>query len=143
MEITYRGVVYPAQTDAMGHMTVQYYVAAFDQAFWHLIHSLGYNANWRFERQEGWADVHYEIDYRAELKAGDLFKVASTVTKVGKSSLITHHQMYSADDELCAEIKMTSVYFDLEQRASKSIPNEIKDTALSRIQLPSDPHTHI
>jgi acyl-CoA thioester hydrolase len=133
MEITYRGVVYPAQSDAMGHMTVQYYVAAFDQAFWHLIHSLGYNADWRFDRNEGWADVHYEIDYRAELKVGDLFKVGSTVVKVGNSSIITHHQMFSANDELCAEIKMTSVYFDLKQRAAKPIPPSIKQTALSRI----------
>ncbi|AVF54860.1 acyl-CoA thioesterase [Pseudomonas sp. 17391] len=138
MEITYRGVVYPAQTDAMGHMTVQYYVAAFDQAFWHLIHSLGYNADWRFERKEGWADVRYEIDYRAELKVGDLFKVASMVKKVGNASIVTHHQMFSANDELCAEIQMTSVYFDLEQRTSKAIPNAIKEAAMSRIQLPSD-----
>ena len=36
----YRGVVYPAQCDAMGHMNVQYYVAAFDQAMWHLAHEL-------------------------------------------------------------------------------------------------------
>jgi len=138
MEITYRGVVYPAQTDAMGHMTVQYYVAAFDQAFWHLIHSLGYNADWRFKRHEGWADVRYEIDYRAELKVGDLFKVASTVKEVGNASIVTHHQMFSANDELCAEIQMTSVYFDLEQRTSKAIPNAIKEAAVSRIQLPSD-----
>lgn len=133
MEITYRGVVYPAQTDAMGHMTVQYYVAAFDQAFWHLIHLLGYNADWRLERKEGWADVRYEIDYRAELKVGDLFKVASSIIKVGNASIVTQHKMFNAGDELCAEIQMTSVYFDLEQRTSKAIPNAIKEAAMVRI----------
>jgi acyl-CoA thioester hydrolase len=133
MEITYRGVVYPAQTDAMGHMTVQYYVAAFDQAFWHFIHSLGYNPDWRIERNEGWADVRYEIDYKSELRVGDLFKVASKVIKVGRSSIVTQHQMHNVNDELCAEIQMTSVYFDLEQRSSKAIPSAIKEAALSRI----------
>ena len=39
---TFRGVVYPAQCDAMGHMNVQHYVAAFDQAMWHLVHEIGY-----------------------------------------------------------------------------------------------------
>jgi acyl-CoA thioester hydrolase len=134
METTYRGVVYPAQTDAMGHMTVQYYVAAFDQAFWHQIASLGYNPDWRLERREGWADVRYEIDYRAELKVGDLFSVSSKVIKVGRSSLVTHHSLLNNALQLCAEITMTSVYFDLEQRVSKEIPNNIKLSALEWLE---------
>lgn len=134
MEATCRGVVYPAQTDAMGHMTVQYYVAAFDQAFWHFISSLGYDMDWRFELQEGWADVHYEIDYREELKAGDLYSVYSDVVKIGKSSLITHHRMMDKDGVLCAEIKMTSVYFDLKYRVSKEIPEVIRTAALNLLE---------
>jgi acyl-CoA thioester hydrolase len=129
MEATFKGVVYPSQTDAMGHMTVQYYVAAFDQAFWHLIASLGYNPQWRIDRQEGWADVRYEIDYRDELKNGDLFTVYSTVLQVGRSSLTTHHRMLNINKEVCAEIVMKSVYFDLKNRASKPIPSEIKNFA--------------
>ena len=134
METSYRGVVYPAQTDAMGHFTVQYYVAAFDQAFWHFIASLGYNPDWRIERKEGWADVRYEIDYRDELKVGDLFHVRSKVIKVGRSSLITHHALLNNASTLCAEILMTSVYFDLEKRISKEIPSSIKTSALGWLE---------
>src|SRR6516225_9024388 len=90
---TYRGVVYPAQSDAMGHMTVQYYVAAFDQAMWHLVESIGYDPSWRHERNEGSADVRYEIDFRAELQVGDLYLVESDVISVGKSSLKSHHRL--------------------------------------------------
>ena len=31
----------PAQCDAMGHMNVQYYIAAFDQSLWHLMATAG------------------------------------------------------------------------------------------------------
>jgi acyl-CoA thioester hydrolase len=126
---TYRGVVYPAQSDAMGHMTVQYYVAAFDQAMWHLVESLGYDPAWRNEKREGWADVRYEIDFRDELQVGDLFMVESRVTSVGNSSLKTHHVLLGPRRSVSAEIHMTSVYFDLEARRSKPIPEAIKACA--------------
>lgn len=135
---TYRGVVYPAQSDAMGHMTVQYYVAAFDQAMWHFVASLGYNPDWRNERKEGWADVRYEIDYRSELKVGDLFTVASKLLKIGRSSLVTHHELKNLAGETCAEISMTSVYFDLEKRASKAIPDQIKAAAMNWLDSQPD-----
>ena len=41
MSITYRGVVYPSQCDFMGHLNVQHYIAAFDQAILHLTSELG------------------------------------------------------------------------------------------------------
>lgn len=136
MEQTFKGVVYPAHTDAMGHMTVQYYVAAFDQAFWHFVASLGYKPAWRTERNEGWADVRYEINYRAELGIGDLFTVESHLTKIGSASLITRHVMRNAEGLICAEIEMTSVYFDLLKRVSKTIPDAIRSTAATK-------HSHI
>jgi acyl-CoA thioester hydrolase len=130
---TYRGVVYPAQSDAMGHMTVQYYVAAFDQAMWHLVESIGYDPAWRTDRHEGWADVRYEIDFRAELRVGDLFRVESRVTGVGNSSLKTHHVLSGPHGAVAAEVHMTSVYFDLEARRSKPIPEAVKVTAQGRV----------
>lgn len=126
---TYKGVVYPAQTDAMGHMTVQYYVAAFDQAMWHLVAALGYNPDWRHERKEGWADVRHEIDYHDEIRVGDLFSIRSAVKRVGKSSLVTHHRLVNISNTLCAEIEMTSVYFDLEKRVSKALPEPLRNAA--------------
>ncbi len=70
----------------MGHMNTPHYIAAFDQAMWHLVHALGYRPAWREQRGEGWADVRYVIDFRSELRAGDLFVVDSAVTRVGRSS---------------------------------------------------------
>jgi acyl-CoA thioester hydrolase len=121
--LTYQGVVYPAQCDAMGHMNVQYYIAAFDQAFWHLIAAAGYSATWIAERQEGWADRRYEIDFRRELPVGSLFEVRSAVVKVGRTSLTTRHRLTNkADDQLCAELIAVSVYFDLARREARPLP---------------------
>lgn len=57
---THSGVVYPAHCDAMGHRNVAHYVAAFDQAMWRLVHSLGYRTDWQISRHEGWADVRHD-----------------------------------------------------------------------------------
>jgi acyl-CoA thioester hydrolase len=117
----------------MGHMTVQYYVAAFDQAMWHLVESIGYDPSWRHERNEGWADVRYEIDFRAELQVGDLYLVESDVISVGKSSLKSHHRLMGPHGVLAAEVHMTSVYFHLKDRRSMPVPESIRQCAQQRI----------
>lgn len=132
---TFRGVVYPAQTDAMGHMTVQYYVAAFDQAMWHLVAALGYDPAWRTDRHEGWADVHYVIDFVSELKAGDLYRVESSVGLVGRSSITTRHELFGPGQRLVAKIEMKSVYFDLMNRKSLQLPQEVKCEAERHLAL--------
>ncbi len=124
--LTYQGVVYPAQCDAMGHMNVQYYIAAFDQSLWHLMAAAGYSADWIKDRKEGWADRRYEIDFRQELPVGSLFEIQSSVVKVGRTSLITRHRLTNkADGALCAELLAVSVYFDLAARQSLPLPTAI------------------
>src|SRR5690242_12740746 len=117
---TYSGVVYPAQTDAMGHMTVQYYVAAFDQAMWHLVAELGYRPEWQSERGEGWADVRHDLTFSKELRAGSLFRVESSVMAIGKTSLSTRHRLFSSGGDLASTDEIKSVYFDLIER--KALP---------------------
>jgi acyl-CoA thioester hydrolase len=132
-------VVYPAQCDAMGHMNTPHYVAAFDQAMWHLVASMGYRAVWVKERDEGWADVRHVIDYKSELRAGELFHVESGICKMGRSSLVSRHIMVRTDGgEVVAELEMTSVYFDLKARVSKTIPDEIRAAADALAALSED-----
>ncbi len=128
--ITFRGVVYPAQCDAMGHLNVQHYSAVFDQAMWHLVNHLGYRPSWVIERREGWADVRYLINFRKELRAGELYHAQSTVVKTGRTSLVTEHRIFNSElQELAADVEMTSVYFDLEKRVSLPIPEAIRSAA--------------
>lgn len=128
--LTYQGVVYPAQCDAMGHMNVQYYIAAFDQSLWHLMAACGYSAAWIQERRQGWADRRYEIDFRQELPVGSLFEIHSSVVKVGRTSLSTHHSLTcKADGAVSAELLAVSVYFDLEGRRALPLPQVLIDGA--------------
>lgn len=129
----YFGVVYPAQTDAMGHMTVQYYVSAFDQAMWHLVHTLGYRPEWQTERGEGWADIRHDVTFSKELRVGSLFWVESSVVAIGKTSLSTLHRLYSADGELSSTDEIKSVYFDLNERKARPLPEPIRKSANDRL----------
>ncbi|MBC8751688.1 MULTISPECIES: acyl-CoA thioesterase [Paraburkholderia] len=126
---TFRGVVYPSQSDAMGHMTVQYYVAAFDQAMWHTVVELGYDPEWRSTKRQGWADVRYEIDFRGELRVGDLFRVESRVLRCGHTSLRTQHSLLALTGNVAADVLMTSVYFDLSSRKSIPLPEVVRRRA--------------
>jgi acyl-CoA thioester hydrolase len=130
---TYSGVVYPAQTDAMGHMTVQYYVAAFDQAMWHLVHALGYLPEWRTERGEGWADVRHDVTFSKELRVGSLFWVESSVVAIGKTSLSTRHRLIDAEGELSSTDDVKSVYFHLNGRKALPLPEAIRKSANDHI----------
>jgi acyl-CoA thioester hydrolase len=134
--MTYRGVVFPGQCDAMGHMNVQHYIAAFDQAMWHLVAELGYKVSWVADRQQGWADVRYLVNYRRELRAGELFQVSSGVRKIGRTSLTTFHELaHSESGEIAADVEMTSVYFDLRSRVAMEIPVQIRSAVAARGDL--------
>ena len=132
---TFRGLVYPSQCDAMGHMNVQHYIAAFDQAMWHLVHEFGYRKPASPNTGHGWADVRHVVEYRRELPAGALYRVASGVDKVGRSSLVTRHRMFEMESgDFAAECEMTSVYFDLAARVSAPLPQSLSNAA--RVLLP-------
>ena len=64
------------------------------------------------------------------LVVGSLFEIHSSVVKVGRTSLSTHHRLTNkADGELCAELLAVSVYFDLAGRQSLALPQVIVDGA--------------
>ena len=114
----------------MGHMNVQHYIGAFDQAGWHLAAAIGYKPSWLKERNWGWADRRYEIDFIDELPVGSLFEVRSRFLKVGRTSLTTHHAMYNSEKgTLSAEITAVTILFDLVARKSTPLPQEMVEGA--------------
>lgn len=135
---TYSGVVYPANCDAMGHMNVQYYVAAFDQAMWHLVHALGYRTAWQQEKGEGWADVQHNVSFAKELKVGSLFYIQSRVGNIGTKSLTTIHELYGVDGDLSATNEIKSVYFDLKNRRALLLPQNIRLNAEKSLHSQQD-----
>jgi acyl-CoA thioester hydrolase len=127
---TFRGVVYPAQCDAMGHLNVKEYVGFFDQAEWHCYLALGFDARRISADRIGWAEARQSIEYERELRAGDLCRIESVVTKVGSKSLTTLHRMYDASSgALCAVFEGVSVQFDLERRAAIPLLDDVRNNA--------------
>jgi len=117
----------------MGHMTVQHYVAAFDQAMWHLVHGLGYRTEWQTERGEGWADIRHDVAFMKELRVGSLFWVESSVVAIGTTSLSTRHRLFNADGEISSTDEIKSVYFDLHKRRSYPLPDVVRKSASERL----------
>ena len=129
-DISFRGVVFPWDCDAMGHLNNKHYLGLFDQAAWHVFLALGYRAEMAADEQIGLADVHQAIAYRRELRAGQLVVVRSWLERVGSKSITAHHEMFDADDGV-AVASLTSVtsFFDLRERKSMPIPPEIRRVA--------------
>lgn len=126
---SYNGVVYPAMTDAMGHMNVQHYVAAFDQAMWQTVAALGYDTGWQRSRRQGWADVLHETNFMQELEVGALFEISTVVDSVGTSSLTLFHTMRNRQGGTVATMRLKTVYFDLTARRATALPDILRNSA--------------
>jgi acyl-CoA thioester hydrolase len=138
--LTYRGTVYPRHLDHMGHMNVQYYVAKFDEAVWHLFDRIGVTTDYMREHDRGMAAVQMNIRYLKELGAGDLVSVRSGVLRVGGRSIELMQEMRLGEaGELAAVEKITAVHLDREARRAVPFPEDI--AARARDHLVDDPET--
>jgi acyl-CoA thioester hydrolase len=133
---TGRGVVFPWLCDSMGHLATQHYMGFYDSAFFHLLAALGPIHVEDGARKIGWADVRHEVDYQAELRAGDLIVLHSIVTALGKSS-VTHKTYMTrlSDQVLCSTVVSKTVRFDLTARSSVPIEDIIRQRAVDLFAL--------
>ncbi len=138
--LTYRGTVYPRHLDHMGHMNVQYYVAKFDAAIWHLFDRIGVTPDYIREHSRGMAAVEMNLRYLKELDAGDLVSVRSGLLKVGGRSLDVVQEMRLGEaGELAAVQKITAVHLDREARRAVPFPDEIAARARDHlVDYPED-----
>lgn len=120
---TYRGIVRPNHLDHMGHMNVQWYVAKFDDATWHLFSKLGLTSSYFETETCGMAALEQNIKYLAEVMAGDLLLCRSKATAVENKILKFTHYMYNAETETkVATVDMVAVHLDRKIRKSSPLP---------------------
>jgi len=137
--ITYRGTVYPWHCDHMGHMNVMWYVGKFDEATWQFFNHLGLSPSRLSKEGAGMAAVEQQIEYRRELRAGDVITVRSTVLEVKDKSIRFAHEMTNdGNGEVAAWTALTGVYFDTSVRKARSLPPEIKESL--RLMVATTPH---
>lgn len=128
--ITYRGAVYPAQCDHMGHMNVMWYVGKFDEASWQLLARLGLTNSRIHAERVGMAAVSQKIEYKRELRAGDTVSVRSTIAAVGNTSLRIEHEMRNDDTaDVVATMTVVAVHLDLVTREPRRLPDDIRERA--------------
>jgi acyl-CoA thioester hydrolase len=132
--LTYRGAVYPAHCDHMGHMNVASYVAKFDEATWQLLNAIGLTPSRLREENSGMAGVEQHIEYKRELFAGDVVTVTSVILEVRDKAIRFAHEMKKDDTgELAAKMVVVAVHLDTARRKARAFPADVRDKASSMI----------
>jgi acyl-CoA thioester hydrolase len=127
---TFRGMAHPWHCDSMGHMNVRFYMGMFDDAAFHLLALIGGDVNQMAQAGQGWADVQHKITYKQEVRAGTLLVVRSSVTRVGRSSITSRHDMSDAlSGALIARAETVTALFDLAARQAMPLPDAFRSRA--------------
>jgi acyl-CoA thioester hydrolase len=132
--ITYRGTVYPWHCDHMGHMNVMWYVGKFDEATWQILATTGATAARMRENALAMVAVEQHIEYKRELRAGDLVTVRSSILEVKEKSIRFQHEMTNDETgELAARMQVVGVCIDATVRKARTIPQDIRNRIASMI----------
>ena len=138
--ITYRGVVKAEHCDHMGHMNVMWYVGKFDEASWQMFAAMGLTRSRMQKEKRGVAGVEQRIEYKRELRAGDVITVRSAVNEVKEKVVRLTHVMTNDDTgEVAAIMHLVAVYFDTEARKSLPLPAELRERASRMITEAKSP----
>ena len=136
---TFRGVVRPHQLDHMGHMNVQWYTAAFDDATWHLFAAVGLTSSYFREANRGMAALEQTTKYLAEIMAGDLLVCKSEVLDVKDKTIRFMHHMYDAEREtLAATTILVAAHLDRDKRKACPLPEFAKRACEDQIRTSAD-----
>jgi acyl-CoA thioester hydrolase len=129
-DITYRGTVYPWHCDHVGHMNVMWYVGKFDEATWNLFQRLGITPGYLRRQQRGMAAVDQHIEYRREVKSGDVVTIRSQVLELSERKIRFRHEMVNGDTgEVAAVTTLLGVHMDTQARRACAFPAEISEQA--------------
>ena len=135
LTITYRGTVYPWQCDHMGHMNVMWYTGKFDEASWQLLSKLGLTRSRCRKEGSGMAAVEQHIEYKRELRAGDLVTIRSSVLEIRDKSIRMRHEMRNDDTgEVAATSIIVAVHMDTTTRKGCPLPLDVRECAILMIE---------
>ena len=128
--VTYRGAVYPANCDHMGHMNVAHYVVKFDEASWCLFCELGLKPSYLRGERPGMAGVQQYLTYKLELFAGDVVEVRSRILEAGEKRIRFEHTMINLETgEVAAICDLTAVHLDKIAHKAMAFPAAVREKA--------------
>lgn len=124
---THRGIVCPEDCDVNDHMNVKGYFDRFGIASAYLLKQAGLYYSDVVRSGRGVGTVSNTIRYRRELVDGDTCVIMSAFVRLGRSSFRhVHKMMRESDGELSASSDLTEVLFDLRERASTPLSEEMR-----------------
>ena len=124
--ITYRGVVYPWHCDHMGHMNVMWYVGKFDEATWQLLAALAATPSRLRKEGFGLVAVEQHIQYKRELRSGDLLTIRSSLLEGKEKSVRFSHEMTNDETgDVAAIMVVVGVCIDSIARKARPLPPDI------------------
>lgn len=124
---SYRGTTRPWEIDVLGHVGFQFYVHRFSAACGHALAAIGMTPEYQRKARIGFSTFEFQLQFRRELKAGDLVYCKTGVMHVGGSSIRVLHKMFNArTGELAAQLSQFGVHLDMDARRPKPLPDEIR-----------------
>lgn len=130
MTETVRSVVRADQCDHFGHMNIQFYDAALSDGYFHMMALIGLDRQAIIDRRIGIAATKMELNYRRELRAGDLFRVETGFLEFNAAHVVTAHRLTRlTDNKLALTAQSTGVPIDLALRRRSSLPEDIIELA--------------
>jgi acyl-CoA thioester hydrolase len=126
---SFRGVVYPWFCDFMGHMNTQFYCSLFDGATLHFLALIAKRSELQ-ARDCGWVDLRQVIEYKHEVRSGELLLIRTHLTRIGNSSLGFLHEMRDTEQEILrATSEHVVAMFSLKERKSTPLDPESRQRA--------------
>lgn len=129
--VSFRAAVDPSDCDFLGHMNVSKYFAACSDGVFAIQSDMGLTAqDMRAGRRLSFAVVHAESDFRAELAAGDVVRLETSIVTIGSKSMTFRHRLLrSGDEALAFETLFKCVLLDLAARCAVEIPEDVREMA--------------
>jgi len=136
MKLVTTDVAHPWYCDVLGHMTTRFFLAMFDDASYHFIHSIFDWCGAQDDKGElAIADVRHLIEYKAEVSAGDLLEIRAELLKIGGKSLTFAYEMINLrNGEIASTLEVVCVLFDLNERKAVVIPDALRTKAEKQLQ---------
>jgi acyl-CoA thioesterase FadM len=130
---TYRGTVYRWEVDNVDHFTVAFYFARFEDATQMLLHTLGLDPVEAAGVLVACVTVDCQVQYRRELRVGDIFHIRSGVRDVGDDGLGLVHEVIDSDDgTVCTTVQQAVALVEWPGRTRRSLTPAQRQAALAR-----------
>jgi acyl-CoA thioester hydrolase len=133
---TLRFVTQMADCDHIGHVNAGCYVRWLGEAAFSYFTFLGWDQRRLFDAGAAFVAVRADVQFKRELKGGDLVAMSSRLIELGKKALSFQHRLVRAgDDVLAMEARLDIVCLDVASRRGRDIPQDLHGLLAERIDL--------